>query len=130
VKFEKLALRAKKMVDQRGGIESLKADAAQLKDIAKGEGTMSEKAKAAAQAIKTPGADDAADAAPAHQDVAPAAQDATPAAAAPAEPAPADPAPADPAPADPAPADPAPAAPTTSPDLAAWAAGDDSAAQQ
>jgi hypothetical protein len=105
VKFEKLALRAKKMVDERGGLESLKADAAQLKDIAKGEGTMSEKAKAAAQAIKTPGADDEGDAAPVHQDAAPVAQDD-------------------------APADPAPAAPTASPDLAAWAAGDDSAAQQ
>ena len=105
MKFEKLALRAKKLVDERGGIESLKADAAQLKDIAKGEGTMSEKAKAAAQAIKTPGAGAEGDAAPISQDAAPAAQDA-------------------------APAEPAPAAPTASPDLAAWAAGDDSAAQQ
>ncbi len=114
MKFEKLALRAKKIVDERGGLESLKADAAQLKDIAKGEGTMSEKAKAAAQAIKTPGADDAAGAAPAQQ-AAPAAPDPTPAAA---------------APTDAAPADAAPATPTASPDLAAWAAGDDSAAQQ
>jgi hypothetical protein len=112
VKFEKLALRAKKMVDQRGGLESLKADAAQLKDIAKGEGTMSEKAKAAAQAIKTPGADGEGDAAPA-QDAAASVQDA-----------------AAPAAQDAAPADPAPAAPTASPDLAAWAAGDDSAAQK
>jgi hypothetical protein len=108
VKFEKLALRAKKMVDQRGGLESLKEDAAQLKDIAKGKGTMSEKAKAAAQAIKTPGADSDGDGAPV-QDAAPVGQDA--------------------APAGPTPADPAPAAPTASPDLAAWAAGDDSAAQ-
>jgi len=112
VKFEKLALRAKKMVDQRGGLEALKADAAQLKDIAKGEGTMSEKAKAAAQAIKVPGAEAEGDAAPVAQDAAPVAQNAAPVAQ------------------DAAPADPAPAAPTASPDLSAWAAGDDGAAPQ
>jgi hypothetical protein len=118
VKFEKLALRAKKMVDERGGLESLKADAAQLKDIAKGEGTMSEKAKAAAQAIKTPGADEAGDGAPMQEATAPVEQEA------------AAPVAQDAPPADAAPAAPAPAAPTSSPDLAAWAAGDDSAAQQ
>lgn len=48
--------KAKRTVDQRGGVDSLKEDAMELKDVAKGEGSLSDKAKDAAAAIKEPGA--------------------------------------------------------------------------
>lgn len=48
--------KAKQKMDQRGGTESFKQDAQQLKDIAKGKGTLSEKAKRAQEAVKKPGA--------------------------------------------------------------------------
>jgi hypothetical protein len=54
--FKKLADKAKKTIDDRGGMESLKADAEELKKVAKGKGSLSDKAKAAAEAIKKPGA--------------------------------------------------------------------------
>ena len=54
--FKKLANRAKLVVDKRGGAESLKEDAAELKEIATGEGSLKDKGKAAAGAIKEPGA--------------------------------------------------------------------------
>ena len=54
--FSKLSQKAKQAIDQRGGMEALKEDAEELKDIAQGEGTLSDKAKAAAEAIKEPGA--------------------------------------------------------------------------
>ena len=47
--------KGKKMVDERGGVESLKADAQEVAKIAKGKGSMSDKAKEAAAAIKDPG---------------------------------------------------------------------------
>jgi hypothetical protein len=53
--FKKLADKAKKTIDDRGGVESLKADAEQLKKVAQGKGSLTDKAKAAAQAIKEPG---------------------------------------------------------------------------
>lgn len=53
--FKKLADKAKKTIDDRGGVESLKADAEELKRVAKGQGSLSDKAKAAAKAIKEPG---------------------------------------------------------------------------
>jgi hypothetical protein len=53
--FKKLANKAKETIDKRGGVESLKADAEELKRAAKGKGSLSDKAKAAAQAIKDPG---------------------------------------------------------------------------
>ncbi|MGE5408315.1 MAG: hypothetical protein ACM3NV_06855 [Syntrophothermus sp.] len=56
MKMNKLFDKAKKAIDNRGGMESLKEDAAELKDVAKGKGSLSEKAKAAAAAIKEPGA--------------------------------------------------------------------------
>jgi len=48
--------KGKKVVDERGGVDSLKEDAGELKDIAKGEGSLTDKAKDAAAAIKDPGA--------------------------------------------------------------------------
>jgi hypothetical protein len=54
--FRKLINRGKKVVEDRGGVEALKADAKELRDIAKGEGKLSDKAKAAAAALKDEGA--------------------------------------------------------------------------
>lgn len=53
--LKKLAAKAKDTIDKRGGVESLKTDAEELKRVAKGEGSLSDKAKRAAKAIKEPG---------------------------------------------------------------------------
>jgi hypothetical protein len=53
--FKKLADKAKDTVDKRGGVDSLKADAEELKRVAKGGGSITDKAKAAAAALKEPG---------------------------------------------------------------------------
>ena len=47
--------KGKKIVDDRGGVESLKADAQEVAGIAKGKGSLSDKAKQAAAALKDPG---------------------------------------------------------------------------
>jgi hypothetical protein len=47
--------KGKKMVDDRGGVDSLKEDAQELADIAKGKGSITDKAKEAAEAVKEPG---------------------------------------------------------------------------
>ncbi|MBJ7331054.1 MAG: hypothetical protein JHC95_14245 [Solirubrobacteraceae bacterium] len=54
--FKKLSKQAKKVIDQRGGSEALKQDAKELGDIAKSKGSISDKAKKAAEAMKEPGA--------------------------------------------------------------------------
>ncbi len=54
--FKRLSQRAKRLIDKRGGTDSLKQDAAELGDIARGKGSVSDKAKAAADALKEPGA--------------------------------------------------------------------------
>jgi hypothetical protein len=56
VDWKKLADRAKQVVDQRGGSGSVKEDAQEVKSIFQGEGTLADKAKRAAAAIKEPGA--------------------------------------------------------------------------
>lgn len=48
--------KGKKVVDERGGVDSLKEDAQELQGIAKGKGSLTDKAKGAAAAIKDPGA--------------------------------------------------------------------------
>jgi hypothetical protein len=53
----KLVDEAKDLVEERGGVDSLKADAEELKDIATGDGSVVDKAKEAAEAIKDPGAE-------------------------------------------------------------------------
>jgi hypothetical protein len=53
--FKKIASSAKQAIDKRGGTESLKGDASELKDIATGSGSLKDKAKAAVEAIKDPG---------------------------------------------------------------------------
>ena len=68
VDFKKLSTRAKDLVEKRGGPEGIKRDAGQLREIAKSKGTLSDKAKAAAAALKEAQANDpaqpAGDAAP------------------------------------------------------------------
>jgi len=51
-----LQRKAKQLIDKRGGTDSVKADAEELRDIAKGPGSASDKAKRAAEALKEPGA--------------------------------------------------------------------------
>ena len=48
--------KGKKIVDERGGVESLKQDAKELQKVAKGKGSLTDKAKEAAAAVKDPGA--------------------------------------------------------------------------
>jgi hypothetical protein len=54
--FKRLSQQAKRLIDRRGGTKSVKEDADELRDIARGEGSLSDKAKAAADAVKEPGA--------------------------------------------------------------------------
>jgi hypothetical protein len=54
--LKRLFNKGKKMVDERGGVDSLKEDATELTDIAKGKGSLTDKAKDAAAALKEPGA--------------------------------------------------------------------------
>lgn len=63
VDWKKLADKASEVVQKRGGAKSLEEDAGELADIAKGSGTLSDKAKRAAEALKEPGAHDQAPAA-------------------------------------------------------------------
>jgi hypothetical protein len=51
----KLVDEAKELVVERGGLDSLKEDAEELKDIATGDGSVVDKAKAAAEAVEDPG---------------------------------------------------------------------------
>jgi hypothetical protein len=55
VNLKRLTDRAKNLVNKRGGTDALKEDAEELKDIAKGEGSLKDKAKAAGEAVKDPG---------------------------------------------------------------------------
>jgi len=52
----KLGGQAKKLIDKRGGMESIKEDAMELKTIAGEKGSMADKAKKAVEALKDPGA--------------------------------------------------------------------------
>ena len=63
VNFRNLTDKAKELVEKRGGTDALKQDAQEVKDIAKGRGSLTDKAKAAADALKDPGASGAEEAA-------------------------------------------------------------------
>jgi hypothetical protein len=54
--LKSLQRKAKQLIDRRGGTDSVKADAEELKDIAQGPGSMTDKAKRAGEALKDPGA--------------------------------------------------------------------------
>ena len=56
VDFKKLAQSANNLVNKRGGMKSVEEDANELLDIAKGQGSLSDKAKRGAEALKEPGA--------------------------------------------------------------------------
>jgi hypothetical protein len=56
VDLKSLQRKAKQLIDRRGGTDSLKADAEELRDIAKGPGSVADKAKRAGEALKDPGA--------------------------------------------------------------------------
>ncbi len=56
VAWKKLADSANDLVKKRGGGKSVMEDANELAEIAKRDGSLSDKAKAAAQALKEPGA--------------------------------------------------------------------------
>ncbi len=56
---KRIADKAKDQVEKRGGSDALKGDAAELKSIAKGKGSIKDKAKAAGKALKDPGEKDA-----------------------------------------------------------------------
>ena len=53
--LNKLKRQAQDLVEKRGGTGALKEDAEELKDIATGKGSMTDKGKAAVEAIKDPG---------------------------------------------------------------------------
>ena len=53
--FKKIRKQAEEAIEKRGGSSSLKGDLAQVAQIAKGKGSATQKAKAAANALKTPG---------------------------------------------------------------------------
>ncbi len=55
VDFRRLSDRAKDLVEKRGGTEGLKQDAERLREVATGKGSLSDKAKAAAAALKEQG---------------------------------------------------------------------------
>jgi general stress protein YciG len=54
--FKSLRRKAEQMIEKRGGNQSVKEDAQELMDIAKGQGTFGDKAKRAGEALKDPGA--------------------------------------------------------------------------
>ena len=53
--FRRLTDKAKDALDKRGGTEALRADAEELREIAKSRGSLKDKARAAAAAVKNPG---------------------------------------------------------------------------
>ena len=55
VNFKRLTDRAKDAVEKRGGKDALKDDMQELRNIAKGKGSLKEKATAAKDALKDPG---------------------------------------------------------------------------
>jgi hypothetical protein len=58
MKLSDVTDKAKDLFKHRGGTESLKEDAEELKDVAQGEGSATDKAKDAFEAVKEPGAPD------------------------------------------------------------------------
>ena len=53
--LDSLTKQARKLVDQRGGVDALKGDAEELKDIVGSKGSAMDKAKQAGKALKDPG---------------------------------------------------------------------------
>lgn len=55
--FRRLSYAARTLVEKRGGTEGLKRDASELSRIAKGPGTVKDKARSAASALQSSGAE-------------------------------------------------------------------------
>jgi hypothetical protein len=55
--LKKLTDSVKNMVQKRGGVQSVKEDAGELRDIARSDHSMADKAREASAAIKEPGAE-------------------------------------------------------------------------
>ena len=53
--FGSLTKKAQQLVKKRGGVDSLKDDAMELKDIVSSKGSAMDKAKEAGEALKDPG---------------------------------------------------------------------------
>ena len=64
MKFNRIADKAKQALDRRGGMDALKEDLQEVKEAATGRGSFKDKAKAAADAVKTPGRNPAPERAP------------------------------------------------------------------
>ena len=58
MKLSRLTQMAKDALDRRGGVDALKEDLQEAQDAARGQGSLTDKAKAAAGAFKQPGRDD------------------------------------------------------------------------
>jgi hypothetical protein len=56
VNLRRLTGQAKRMIDKRGGMKALQADATELKDVVTSDESLADKAKDATSAIKDPGA--------------------------------------------------------------------------
>ncbi len=54
--WKTMADKAKQTFQQRGGADAAKEDAGELRDIARGQGSLTDKAKEAAAALREPGA--------------------------------------------------------------------------
>lgn len=54
--FSRIKEKVKGIVEKRGGTDALKEDVSELKDVASGQGSATDKAKEAAEALKDPGA--------------------------------------------------------------------------
>ena len=55
MKFNRIADKARQILDRRGGMDALKEDLQEVKAAAAGRGSFKDKARAAAEAVKTPG---------------------------------------------------------------------------
>ena len=55
VNLKKIADMAKDQIDKRGGTDALKEDLSEVGDAVKGKGSVTDKAKKAAAAVKEPG---------------------------------------------------------------------------
>lgn len=55
MKLNRIADKAKQAIDKRGGMDALKEDLQEVKQAASGRGSLKDKARAAADALKTPG---------------------------------------------------------------------------
>jgi hypothetical protein len=55
MKPNRIAEMARRAIDRRGGMDALKGDVQEVQRIARGRGSLKQKAKAAAAAVKAPG---------------------------------------------------------------------------